>query len=436
MIEPMRTWVLLRQLRSHVHESPQRLKLLQDSLFRAALLHAYDHVPFYRGFWDQEGFDPRGVRGTQDLPRVPIMTWHMARCAAAQGELLARNLDATQRTFLSTTGSSGRPVHVTRGRGEERLWRAQGLRIWFEHGFRWRDTKVQFDPAPGTAHVLQHIGISRTQWISPNVGDQELRNHFLEAKADWVIATPTVIRRLADALTLEKTSFHPLRGIFCQGELVDAHTRDMCRRMFGLTPVDVYTMSEVSYVAWQCEQRNGLHVNSDTHLVEVLREGVAVRPGELGRIVLTDIRNRAMPFLRYDTGDLAIAGNGNCPCGRQFPCLQSIEGRQRDAIQLKDGRIITSRTLVNHLAHVLPWNGYRLYQDSTTSFRLELSSCASHAADVSEPEPKSLRHGDGLARHLQALLGDVEIILQISKTVRETREKTYPVVVSSPAPID
>lgn len=435
MIEPLRTWVLLRQLRSHVYDSPQRLKTLQDSLFREAVLHAYEHVPFYRRFWDQEGFDPRGVRGTQDLPRVPIMTWQPARSAATQGELLARNLPATQRTFLSTTGSSGQPLRITRGRAEERLWRAQGLRIWFEHGFRWYDTKTQFDLAPGTTHVLQHIGISRTHWISPRVPDKVLRDHFLEAKADWVIATPTVIRRLADALTVGKTPFRPLRGIFCQGELVDAHTRDMSRRMFGLTPVDVYTATEVGYVAWQCERRESLHVNADTHLVEVLRNGETVRPGGLGRVVVTDLRTRAMPFLRYDTGDLAIAGNGSCGCGRQFSCLQSIEGRQRDALHLKDGRIVTARALVDHLGKMLSPDEYRLYQETANRFLMELSAGARKVGDTGTQEQPSLRNSDVIEKHLRALLGDVEIYIQTARTTRESGVKTYPVVVNSPVSI-
>jgi phenylacetate-CoA ligase len=435
MIEPLRTWMLLKQLRSHVHVSPQRLKSLQDSLFREALLHAYEHVPFYRRYWDQEGFDPQGVRGTQDLERVPIMTRHMAHHAVAHGELLARNLDATGRTYLYTTGSSGHPLCITRGEGEERLWRTQGLRIWFEHGFRWRHKKAQFDLHAGTPHLLQRLGISRTRWISPDVPVEELRDRFLEAQADWVIITPTVLRRLAGALAVSGGHFPPPRAIFCQGELVDKQTRDLSRRVFGLPPVDLYTLTEVGYVAWQCERRESLHVNADTHLVEVLRNGEAVHPGGLGKVAVTDLCNRAMPFLRYDTGDLAIAGNGTCGCGRQFPSLQSIEGRQRDAIQLKDGRIITSRSVVDHLAPMLPTDAYRLHQETTNRFRLEFFSDAKQAGDTATHPPTCLPKTDVIVNQLRALLGDVEISIQTTSTPRESGEKTYPVVVNFPVPV-
>ena len=435
MIEPLRTWILLQQLRSHVHVSPQRLKKLQDSLFREALLRAYQQVPFYRRYWDEEGFDPRSVCGSQDLERVPIMTSHMARIAAEQGELVARKHEWEPPAYLYTTGSTGQPKRITKGRYELRLWRAQGLRIWLEHGFHWRHMKAQFNVQTGTTHVMQRLGISRTRWISPNVPLDELRDLFLEAKADWLITTPTILRRLASALADAGGHFPAPRGVFCQGELVDTQTRDLCRKIFGVMPVDVYTQTELGYVAWQCERRESLHVNADTHLVEVLRKGEAAGPGELGSIVVTDLRNRAMPFLRYDTGDLAIAGNGSCSCGRQFPCLQSIEGRQRDAIQLKDGCIITPRSLVNHLAQVLPLDRYRLHQETTTRFRLELFSAEGQAVGTGRHEPPGLPDSDVIVNHLRALLGDVEISIQTTTTPRTSGEKNYPIVVNCLAPI-
>jgi phenylacetate-CoA ligase len=198
-------------------------------------------------------------------------------------------------------------------------------------------------------------------------------------------------------------------------------------------PVDVYTLTEVGYVAWQCERREGLHVNADTHLVEVLRGREAAGPGMLGRVVITDLYNRAMPFLRYDTGDLAIAGNGNCACGREFPCIRSFEGRQRDAIRLRDGCTITSRSVVDHMAQVLPPEAYQLHQETTDRFRLEVFSCAKQAVGAVPHEAPGLPGNDVLVNHLRELLGDVEISIQMTSPPRVNGEKTYPVVANSPA---
>jgi phenylacetate-CoA ligase len=427
MIELVRTWMLLRKLRSQVHCAPERLETLQNSLFRKSLLHAYRHVPFYRRYWVEAGFDPRQVRGTQDLAQVPIMTGPMARAAAAQDALLADNLEATPRTFLHTTGSSGRSMQITRGRGEERLWRAQGLRIWMEHGLRLHDKKAQFNHQAGTRHYSQKLGISNTQWIDPIVPVEELLDRFLEAKADWVISTPTVLRRLATAAADTAGHRRPLRGIFCQGELVDTQTKNLAYKVFGVMPVDVYTLTEVGYVAWQCERCEGLHVNADTHLVEVIHKGKPAGPGELGRLIVTDLYNRAMPFLRYDTGDFAIAARGACGCARRLPCLQSIEGRRRDAVRLKDGNIITARCVMEHISQLLSPDSYRLHQHALRRFRLEVFFTGRNSG---AHQPSSLPNNDVIVDHLRALLGDVEISVQTSRTPDARAEKTYPLLVN------
>lgn len=423
-MELYRTWALLKDLRSHVKESPERLRPIQDRLFREAVNHAYDQVPFYRRYWDECGFNPRPVRGIEDLDNVPIVTTRMARRAAEDGALLARNLPVTGRSILYTTGSSGSPLAIIRGAQEVRLWRAQGLRIWFEHGFRWLHNKAQFDGYGGPPHFLQRLGLSRTQWISHDLPIEELQDRFLRAKAEWLIMTPTTLRRLARSLEESGKPIPQPRAIFCQGEIVDRHTRELSERIFGLPPINVYASTETGYMAWQCEQDQGLHVNVDTHLIQVLWNGKAVRAGEVGRVVVTDLRNRAMPFLRYENGDLAVAGDGSCLCGRGFPCLRSIEGRLRDAVYLKDGRIITPRAVVDHMSHVASPDAFRLYQDDVDRFRIELwedvdGGGAARTCRLNHPADLAT-----LESYLRILVGDAEISSRAMRA-SEQKKKTY-----------
>jgi phenylacetate-CoA ligase len=184
--------------------------------------------------------------------------------------------------------------------------------------------------------------------------------------------------------------------------------------VFGVSPVSLYGLSELGYVAWQCERREGFHVGADTHVVEIRRDGETAGAGELGTIVVTDLLNRTMPFLRYDTGDLAIAAAGPCPCGSPLPLLASIEGRAAGAVLLGGGRILTTRTIVNHLAGVLRLGEYRLHQKSATEFRLALPDYRDGA-----PTP------DGrILGHLRALLGDVDISIETLTPSRQNGLKT------------
>jgi len=424
VIDTVRTWFLLRHLRAAVKENPGKVRDLQDGLLRDAVGYAYDRVPFYRRFWDERGFEPRGFRGLQDLGRIPILTSQMVREDSDREGLLASNVDTTRCSYLDTAGSSGSPpLRVWRQALEERVWRATGLCIWFEHGFHWRHVTARFQTRAGPAHALQRLGISRVTWIPTDRAIDEQLAQFREAKADVVVGTPTSLRSIAGVLETSNEEFKPPRILLSQGELLDRETRQTAQRVFGIDPVDVYGQTEVGYIAWQCEQRDGFHVNAATHLVEVLRQGEPASPGELGAIVVTDLRNRTMPFLRYDTGDLAVAATGPCPCGRRLPLLGSIEGRAQRLIVLEDGRIVTPRTIIDSLAGRLRLGEYRLHQQATNRFRLELLT--QEGTGVSQAI---------LSGTLREILGNVEISIEAVKSwPADGREKTHPI--SSEVPL-
>ena len=414
-MEILRTWKCLKDLRANVTRSPANLRLLQDHLFRDAIIHAYSKVPFYRRVWDEAGVDVQAIRGIQDLDRIPIITAPLVREAAKRGELLARGVDTSSCTYLETSGSSGAALRIWKRPLEERVRRAVGLRIWFEHGFRWRHNTAQFQIKPGPPHILQRFGISRKTWISTAQSIEDQLAQLLEAKADVVVGTATALRRIARASEAVQATLKRPRVVFCAGELVDAETRQLVIRVFGREPVGLYGQTEVGYIAWQCEHRGPFHVNADTHFVEVLRDGLPVHPGELGTIVVTDLRARTMPLIRYNTADLAIAASVGCSCGRQLPLMGSIEGRERASILLGDGRLLTTRQILDHLADTLRLGEYRLYQESLKKFRLELTfhALVGHTR-IENVEPDSNVHLI-LLGHLRKLLGEIDLSIGIVK---------------------
>jgi len=370
MTEAFRTWMLLRELRTNVHARPESLSAVQDRLLRRAVAHAAAHVPFYRQFWPERGFHAAGFRGLDDLERIPIVDGETMKQAARKGELLAQGWDASACTFLDSSGSSGASTRIWKKPLEERVRRATGLRIWFEHGFRWRDVTAQFQILSGPSLLLQRLGISRKTWISTAQSPEVQRAQFLAAAADVVVGTPTALRGICQALRSGGTSWARPRVVFAAGELVDRATRETVSRVLGVEPVAIYGQTEVGYLAWQCERRQAFHLNADTHLVEVRRQDAPAAPGTLGRVVVTDLRGRTMPFLRYDTGDLAIAGLGPCACGRSLPTLQSLEGRAQGTFTLASGAILTTRQLVDALVGAIPLGWFRVEQIASQEFCL------------------------------------------------------------------
>ncbi len=344
MIESARTWLLLRRLRRASYAPPEEIERRRAWLVDPALAHARARVPLYRRLW-------RGL--PLRLERLPVVTGAQVREAFASGELPADGASAPA-TFPSS-GTGGDPLEVPRGALEARLWRAEALRVWFEHGHRWRDHTAHFDRSAGPAHPLQRLGIARTTWISPDLGDDDLLERFAASRADFVAGTPTVLRRLCRVA--EATGTRPQRpqAVLAEGEVLDLATRELVERVLGVTPVELYGLTEVGYVGWQCEAREHLHVNAERYIVELLVDGRPARPGEVGSVVVTDLRGRTAPMIRYDTGDLAEAVEGPCSCERTLPLMGRVVGRAADSLGA-----VNTRDLVDHLASLAAPDQYQV----------------------------------------------------------------------------
>ena len=104
------------------------------------------------------------------------------------------------------------------------------------------------------------------------------------------------------------------------------------QRVLGTDPIDVFGLVELSNFAWECELREGFHVSTDSHIVEV-----DASPGKPGPLIATALGMWTMPIIRYATGDLAELDSRPCPCGRGLPLLKHLYGRAVDSVLLPRG---------------------------------------------------------------------------------------------------
>lgn len=121
---------------------------------------------------------------------------------------------------------------------------------------------------------------------------------------------------------------------------------------FDAQVLEYIVMSELSCpVAWTCASHQGLHINSDYLVVEILNlnSDDPVPPKTVGEVVITDLQNYLMPLIRYRTGDLASYIPGLCSCGRALPLITPIEGRISSSLFL-GSQIITVRDVLKQVA--------------------------------------------------------------------------------------
>ena len=127
-------------------------------------------------------------------------------------------------------------------------------------------------------------------------------------------------------------------------------------------------------MAAQCERRQGLHVTAENLIVEVVDdEGRPVAAGVEGRVVVTDLFNYAMPFVRYANGDRAVAG-GRCECGRGLPVLAEVVGRQADILTTPDGRSVSGLYFPHLLKDFPSVRRFQVVQDQPDEVVLTLEA--------------------------------------------------------------
>jgi phenylacetate-CoA ligase len=137
----------------------------------------------------------------------------------------------------------------------------------------------------------------------------------------------------------------------------------------------------------ECERHDGLHLTAEQLLVEILDdEGHPTPDGEEGNVVVTDLHNYGMPFIRYANGDRAIAGFGDCACGRGLPMLRKVIGRRLDVLQASSGRLIPGE-FFPHLVKDFPAvRRFQVIQEEPCRVRFLLTAEAFAARDRAEFE--------------------------------------------------
>ena len=165
---------------------------------------------------------------------------------------------------------------------------------------------------------------------------------------------------------------YPLGALVSSAEMLAPEVRQRVERVFGRPVFDRYGNREAGAIAAECTARQGLHINEADFLVEVQSPAPAAQPGPL---LITYLRNRAHPFIRYDTGDLAVlAPPGACACGRATGRLARIVGRQSDTVRTRGGRWIHGEYFTHLLYGVDGVRSFQFVQETLDAYTLLLEA--------------------------------------------------------------
>jgi phenylacetate-CoA ligase len=134
-----------------------------------------------------------------------------------------------------------------------------------------------------------------------------------------------------------------------------------------------YGSHEFFLMAVDCPATGGYHVCEDTMILEVVRDGKRVAPGEEGEVVGTALHSYAMPFIRYRLEDIVLQGETPCRCGAPFASVKRILGRQIEYFTLPSGRLLHPYAIVGGLLNAAPWvQRYQMIQEQIDQIHVKL----------------------------------------------------------------
>jgi len=388
----------------------ERIRQLQSERLRRLIAHAYEHVPYYRTALNIRGITPNDIVGVEDIEKLPILSRRQAR--TNRESLFADDLPAGKLRPMTTSGSTGEPLAFYSTRDDQftygmaRTFRATswaGLTMTDRFAlvarprhYRKRTDQILHE----LSHVVRNMTVVDSGILSehtvPLIAENLARGNF-----KGIGGSPPVLSLIANYLLRHETERPTPSALISGGEQLLDHERTLLTDVFGTNPFSKYSSFEVYDIASECQAHDGMHIQAEDMVVEVVDDnGSAVPPGKMGRLLVTNLHNHAMPFIRYEIGDLGAIDVAPCACGRELPRLVGMVGRMSELIATPSGRLVFGADLGLDTFGPLGVRQFRVEQDlagSVTAF-LEWHS---------ELSPESRREGEGtILRTLETAIGD------------------------------
>ncbi|MCK5245883.1 hypothetical protein KAR02_03250, partial [Candidatus Bipolaricaulota bacterium] len=176
----------------------------------------------------------------------------------------------------------------------------------------------------------------------------EQLDRLMKTRPHVITGHPSCIEVVAELVSQRPAGFAP-HLVVCRGEILHKRTRVLLQEAFGCRVVNYYSCDEIGNIAWECPvQQDKLHLNTDGCVLEIVDEaGNPLPEGCEGLVLVTNLFNRTMPFIRYQLGDRAafLPAGRRCACGYSGQSLTLIAGRDDDYFWLPDGSKISPQVI-------------------------------------------------------------------------------------------
>lgn len=375
----------------HVMNEAKLHRLELDKLvyrrLRAILVSAYLNVPYYRELMKNVGYDPsQDYQGPEDLSKLPITKKEVIKQRRIR-DFIMQHKDLSGCLRDTTSGSTGIPLVVYRTCYERAFQIAKFLRILFLNRYSMSNKVMSLtrpDKLTEGRSVVQRFGFLRRNAIDfLRYSPEEMVDILIEYKPDVLYGNRAHLELMALELQRRGIQCDSLKIVLTTGEAIHENTRRLCQKQFGVDPVETYGSIEMGIMGYETPAHDGLHLYENLTYFEFLdEEEKPVPPGKPGRVIVTDLIGKLMPFIRYDQGDFAAFEYGKDLNGNTQRRLTQTIGRENDYALLPDGTKRPYNDLVKIVDKFEDIRQFRIVQQKRSLFQILIVADTSYFLSI------------------------------------------------------
>ena len=333
----------LWQYRNYNLLSYDDIRSKQIENLKKLLKHASLHTSYYKNLFKKYDIILEDIDSPINvLEKLPVLTKDII--AQNLNNFFADNIPKKNLLKDSTGGSTGTPLVFFRDK--RCLLKRKAQELFFDKwiGYEIGDKAAFFVAArhhpkgsQGFKRLIRNLTSERILAFDPSKTDKDYMESFLiKLKA----FNPKVIKCFPNSLFifadfLKKKGVNDIRpdAVSCTGETLHGYQRKLFQEVFQCPVYEKYGTFEIGVAACECSEHDGMHMFMDGVFFEFLNsDDFPAKPGELAKLVVTDLFNYGFPLIRYKIGDVGVYSEEICPCGSPLPLMKKLYGRDRDIL--------------------------------------------------------------------------------------------------------
>ena len=331
--------------------SREQIRKWQDEKLVNQVKHVWENVPYYKKKMEEAGVTPDDIKGVDDLHKLPFLSKEDLRKSYPYG-LLGVPLEDCVR-IQSTSGTTGKRVVAFYTQEDIDAWEDCCARAIVAAGGTKSDVcQVSYGYGLFTGGAGLNGGSHKVGCLTvpTSSGNTERQIMFIkDLNATILCCTPSYAAYLGESMSeMGMTPDDiPLKAGIFGAEAWSQEMREEIERTLGIKAYDIYGLTELGGpgVAFECSEQNGMHINEDHYIAEIIDPdtGETLPEGEQGELVFTALSKKGFPMLRYRTKDICVLKREKCSRGRTHVKMAKPMGRSDDMLIVKGVNVFPSQ---------------------------------------------------------------------------------------------